>query len=252
MHETPLILTHTPRAPLERLDPRTKLVGLAMWLVCVVSTPVGAWWGFAAYTLVLLCLLVLNARLLGRFAKRLAPAVPPLLLLCLLLPLFRGGRPVWAWGPLTVTHEGLLTAVRLGWVALLSVGGAALLWASTRPELLSQGLRGVGVPQSIVNVLAFMLRYLDVLRPELHRLLDARESRLIGPHRRRRLTALAQLVGNLLLRAYERAERVADAMAARGFTGRWRTFHRPHFHARDALALLLLAAVLAPLRLALA
>ena len=233
MHEKPLILTEAPRAFLERIEPRVKLVCVAAWATCVVTVAGGGWRLFGIYGGILAVLLATNHRLAGKFIRRLGPALPAIVLLCLLLPFVKRGEAIWQLGFLTITREGLDAGLRIATAATLCVGGIALVWASTRQEALLLGLRGVGMPALFVGMLSFMLRYLEVLRPELHRLTDARAARTIGPAGPGRLRSGANVVGALFLRAHDRAERVADAMAARGYTGQLRTFQTPHFHIHD-------------------
>jgi cobalt/nickel transport system permease protein len=249
MHEQRLVLTDASAAPLERIEPRAKLFCLAVWVVCLVTVPAGHYGLMAVYGLLLAIVLAANIRLAGKFLRRFAPAVPPIIAAAVLLPFFKEGDVLWRLGPLAASRPGVAAGLRVAAVASLCVAAVALVWASTRQELLLQGLRGVGLPAMFVSVLAFMLRYLEVLRPELHRLTDARAARTISRHRPDRLRSSANLVGVLFLRAHDRAERVADAMAARGYTGTLHTFHRPHFHARDVIAGVLFAGAVIALRI---
>ena len=250
MHEKPLILTAAPRAFLERIEARVKLVCVAVWVVCVVTVPRGNVAVVGVYATILLILLALNRSLAGRFVRRFGPGLPAIVLICALLPLFKAGDIVWQWGIISVTREGLDTALRVGSAAVLCLGAVALVWASTPQEALLIGLRGVGAPGLLVGVLGFMLRYLEVLRPELHRLTDARAARTIGVGGPGRLRSGASVIGTLFLRAHDRAERVADAMVARGYTGRLRSLQTPHFHGRDVVVLIVFPAVLIGLRVA--
>ncbi len=236
MHEKTLILTETPPALLERLEPRVKLICVAVWALCIVTAPPQRWPLLVANVAILALLLATNRRLIGRFVRRLLPALPAILGICLFLPFLQPGEAVWKMGFLTITRPGLETAAQVGSVAALCLVAVALLWASTRRDQLLVGLRGVGLSAIFVGMLAFMLRYLDVLRPELHRLTDARAARTIGPRGPGRLRSGAHIIGALFLRAHDRAEQVADAMAARGYTGELRGLHTPHFHRRDILA----------------
>ena len=251
MHEKPLILTAAPQAPLEGLDPRVKLLCVAVWAVCVVTVPSGRFVLMGVYAAILAAVLATNPRLVGKFLRRFAPALPALALFCLLLPFFREGEVLWEWGVVGITREGLMIAARVGSVATLCVGAIALVWASTTQDMLLGALRGLGVPAVFVGILGFMLRYLEVLRPELHRLTDARAARTIGRGGPGRLRSGANVVGTLVLRAHDRAERVADAMAARGYTGRLRTFQHTHVGALDIAAGVAFAAAVILLRVAL-
>ena len=75
----------------------------------------------------------------------------------------------------------------------------------------------------LVAMLAFMYRYIFILWDELARLRHARDARDFGfGSFRMRWVANAQLIGLLLLRAMERAERTHHAMLARGWDGSMR------------------------------
>jgi cobalt/nickel transport system permease protein len=93
-------------------------------------------------------------------------------------------------------------------------------------------LRRLRVPPLLVTTLALMHRYLFVLVEESERMRRARASRtfrhsghpgpskrsgLWGPGRRIHWHVLGSVVGQLFLRASERAERIYDAMCARGW-----------------------------------
>jgi cobalt/nickel transport system permease protein len=233
---------------LEHVDPRIKIAALPVWAFCVVTVPEGRFMLVAEYGLILLLLLAANRRLLGKFLRRLGPALPMLLLLCVLLPFFKPGRALWSAGPLEITEQGVAVALRVATAALLCVGAMSLVWASTSEAGLLTGLRGVGLPAAFVGVIGFMIRYLHVLRPELHRLTDARAERTIGPHGPGKLRSGANVLGALFLRAHDRAERVADAMAARCFTDRPRMLHPDHWHGQDIACGVLFTVVIVSLR----
>jgi cobalt/nickel transport system permease protein len=75
----------------------------------------------------------------------------------------------------------------------------------------------VGVPAVLVTVLALMSRYISVLGDEAERLERARRSRTFVSRRRLDWSALAALVGQLFIRATNRAERIYAAMCSRGW-----------------------------------
>ena len=92
-----------------------------------------------------------------------------------------------------------------------------LLTATPRvSEVLSVLLR-LKVPRLLVTTIAFAYRYLFVVFDEMGRLRPARRSRTFLPRRRAAWASSATIAGRLFVRASERAERVALAMAARGW-----------------------------------
>ncbi len=85
-------------------------------------------------------------------------------------------------------------------------------------------LRRLRVPAVIVAILGFMNRYVFVVWDELDRLRTARQMRSFGHSGLiARWESLAQLLGMLLIRSFNRAERIHGAMEARGWDGevRW-------------------------------
>jgi cobalt/nickel transport system permease protein len=78
-------------------------------------------------------------------------------------------------------------------------------------------LREARVPGLLITTIALMHRYLFVLVEEADRIRRARASRTFARQRGARWQALSTVVGQLFVRASERAERIYDAMCARGW-----------------------------------
>ena len=75
------------------------------------------------------------------------------------------------------------------------------------------------MPQLMVQIMQFMLRYADVIGSELHRMRIARESRAFVARDLRQARVVAASAGALFIRSYERGERVHLAMLSRGYDG---------------------------------
>lgn len=78
-------------------------------------------------------------------------------------------------------------------------------------------LKMVRVPGLLITTIALMHRYLFVLADEAERMRRARASRTFARGRRFQWRGSASVVGQLFVRASERAERIYDAMCARGW-----------------------------------
>ena len=78
-------------------------------------------------------------------------------------------------------------------------------------------LQTVRVPSLLITTIALMHRYLFVLADEAERMRRARASRTFARGRHFQWRTLASVVGQLFIRATERAERIYDAMCARGW-----------------------------------
>jgi cobalt/nickel transport system permease protein len=111
---------------------------------------------------------------------------------------------------------------------VLTVGAALALVACTGMYRLGAGLEQLGVPRVFVMQLLFLYRYLFVVADEGLKMMRGVELRA-GGRRSLRLRVYSSLIGHLLLRSMDRAERVYRAMVARGFDGEIRVLRRSSF-----------------------
>ncbi len=151
-------------------------------------------------------------------AKRMVVEVP-FALFALLIPFVATGPRVVVWG-VEVSQPGVVAAGALLAKATLGVVASLLLAATTEADQLLFGLQRLRLPSQLVQIMGFMVRYLDVVTAELSRTLTAMRSRGADPRSPRHWPALAQALGSLFIRSYERGERVHLAMLSRGYTGR--------------------------------
>ena len=101
---------------------------------------------------------------------------------------------------------------------------ALMALVSTIPASdLGRALRGVGAPTTLSHLFLFTYRFVHVIARERSRLAWAMKIRGFAPRTNlHTYKAYASLVGMVLVRSWERAERVHRAMLCRGFQG---TFH---------------------------
>ncbi len=234
---------YRPRAGVVHgLDPRVKLGLTLAFIVTTALTPPGAW---PVY--IVLCALALATALLselgvGYVLKRALFALP--FALAALPVLFTtAGAPLLTLPPfaLTLTAAGLARFTGIALKSWLSVQMAVILVGSTHfPDLLL-AMRALKIPRLLAAIVGLMWRYLFVLADEALRLLRARESRSAVPfeaYGRRvggrllwRARVAGGMVGNLFLRAFDRADRIYAAMLARGYDGDVRALPRPPLRA---------------------
>ena len=77
--------------------------------------------------------------------------------------------------------------------------------------------RQLYMPRLLVTTLALMHRYLFVLSDESARMRRARACRTFSPRKRMAWRTLSTVIGQLFIRASDRAQRIYDAMRARGW-----------------------------------
>lgn len=145
-----------------------------------------------------------------------------LLLLFVTLPFTIEGRTVLSLGPLSASAEGFARAAVLAGKVTASVLLIALLIGGQDLLHLGRALAGLGLPEPLVRLFIATARYIGVIGAEARRLHDAMRAR--GFRARSNLhtwRSFGYLIGMLLVRALERADRVEDAMRLRGFSGRY-------------------------------
>lgn len=233
------------------LDPRTRLLGAFAAVVAVA---------------LLSSLPVLAAAALGAFALALAagPAAAALmrrlvhlegfmLVLLALLPFTVPGTPLFGAPPLVASTEGLVRAVEI----LLKVNACGFLvfalLGGLEPVRIGAAALALKAPERLVQLFLLVVRYGGVLRAETARLQEAMRARAFVPRSSLHTRSLhtwrtyGHMLGMVLVRALERAERVSEAMRCRGYSGRLPVpAERPAFGPADlAFALMLAAAILA-------
>lgn len=205
-------------SPLHVLPPHAKLVGLVAFVLLTVSVPSGAHAALLAL-LVLAAAVLASARVPARHVLPRLAVEAPFAVFALLLPFVAVG-PRIDLGPLRVSEAGLEAAVALLLKGTVGVLAAVTFAVTTRPRDLVRALQHLRVPDPLVLIASFMVRYVDVVADQLRRMRVARASRGFTPRSVRAWPALASGTGALFIRSYERGERVHLAMLSRGWAGR--------------------------------
>lgn len=117
--------------------------------------------------------------------------------------------------------------------SILSVTAMALVTMTTPfPDFL-RALEQCRIPRLFVMFLAFLYRYAAVLGKEIARVERGWSSRTFGRFWWREGARLGHVLATLLMRSYERGERVYAAMLARGFSDHMPTMRLLHFGIDD-------------------
>jgi cobalt/nickel transport system permease protein len=198
---------------LQRLDPRVKLAGLAALLVSAVASR-------RLWLLIALFLLAVILAIVSRIPLR-------LLALRVWLPVlaFTGAIALPA---LLLTPHGSKSAAFLILRAETAASLAFLLLLSTLWNRLLYAFHFFRVPALVVGVLAMTYRYIFLFLETARTMLEARQTRLVGPlepAQQRRLAVSS--VGVLLNRTFQLGGEVHTAMLARGFRGELRLLDGP-------------------------
>lgn len=220
-------------SPVHRLDARAKALATAAFLGVLASygrLEVSALLPCALYPVVLASLGGVPA---GLVARKVLLGLPFLLVLGAFLPLLERA-PALELGGRTVS-AGWLAFLSLLLRGTLAVAASTVLVAATGLGDLGAALHRLGLPRAFVQQLLLLHRYLFLLGEETERRLAARALRAHG--RPLRWAEFPAFAGPLLLRSWERAERVHAALLARGFRGTLPARTSPRFGRREWLFL---------------
>lgn len=205
---------------IHRLDPRVRVV------TAVVFSAVVALSGrleVAGVGVLLALLGAVSARLPATAVLRRLTAVNVfIVLLALLLPFSVEGRSILKLGSYSYTIEGLRKVALIALKANAVVLGFTVLLGTMEITSLGHALSHLRVPAKFSHLLLFTVRYIEVLRHEYLRLARAMRVRRfrpgVNPHTYR---SLGYLVGMLVVRSFDRSERIISAMKCRGFRGKF-------------------------------
>ena len=205
-------------SPIHRAPAHLKVVALLGFVLVVVATPRDWFPAYAAFLAVIVGVIAVSRVPPTYILKRMVVELP-FVVFAVLLPFVAHGPRIELLG-LSLSESGLLAAWGLLAKGTLGVLASLTLAATTEPHDLLAGLERLRMPQLLVQIMSFMVRYLDVVTTEMHRMKVARESRGFTPRNPRHWPVLARSAGALFIRSYERGERVHLAMLSRGYTGR--------------------------------
>ncbi len=217
---------------IHRLDPRVKLIAAmpVAVLVALMQDIAGPARGLAL-AVALAALARLNVR---KVLARLAVVNVFVLMLWAFLPFSHPGEEVFAIGPLGATREGLLLAAAITLKTNAIVLATMALLGTSQVMDLAHALVHMRFPAKLVHLFFFFYRYLGVLHDEYARLRTAMKVRAFKPRTSAHTyRSYAWLLGMLLVRSYERSERIYQAMLCRGFHGHFPVLHHFRLHALD-------------------
>lgn len=220
------------------LDTRVKWVGVVVIACVVLSIPIFTWAVYILLFSILTSLAIATQLPLKEVFRRTFLIEIPVLLILLPLP-FITETPlfvnfsVWEWS-LRISIPELMRIAALMLRSWLLIFSMVIFTMTTAPDVVFSSLTSFGVPSVLINIILLMWRYLSLFMDLAHTMADARALRSISSvkdiHSRLSRTGLnikyrGAMIGSMFVRAYERSERVYQAMLLRGFDGSVRAIH---------------------------
>lgn len=205
---------------IHNLDPRIKVVSLAVFSIVIAVC--SRWPALILGLLIALSLVLLSRLPLRTICMRLIVVNGLIFFLWLFLPFSFKGETVFTVGPFHATREGVLFAALLTLRSNIILIACICVASTTSILAIGCAMRQLRLPGKIVQLFFFTYRYLHVIYLEYLRLAKALKIRGFQPNTRvHTYRTYAYLIGMLLVRSYERSERIRNAMLCRGFRGRF-------------------------------
>ncbi len=217
------------KSVVHKMDPRTKLVMLVVYIVALFVAEswisYGVMFGF-------LCLTIGISRIpVKSIVRGMKPLVIILLFTAILNIFFTSGETVLVafWG-IEITLEGLVRAFFMVTRILMLIAGTFLLTYTTSPISLTDGLESLLSPlkkiKMPVHELAMMmciaLRFIPTLIEETDKIMSAQKARgadFESGKLMQRVKALVPVLVPLFISAFRRADELATAMECRCYHG---------------------------------
>ncbi len=238
-----------------RLDPRTKLM---MVVVYIVALFLAKWWVSYGVMLAFLVTAVVLSRIKPKALLRgLKPLIVIMIFTALINLFYSEGEVLVKIWIFRITREGIMQAIFLVLRIMMLVTGTFMLTYTTSPIALTDGMESLLSPlkklrfpvHELSMMMSIALRFIPTLIEETDKIISAQKARgadFETGNVFRRAKALIPILVPLFVSAFRRADELATAMECRCYHGgEGRTkLKQLHYRTRDVLTLLLGAALL--------
>ena len=209
-----------------RLDPRTKIVLLIVYIVALFQAV--SWWSYALVAFVTVLAMILGHITPKNIFKGLKPMLFIIVLTALLNIFYTQGTPVAeGW---IITWEGIDRSVKMILRIVLLITGTFLLTYTTSPMALTDGMELLFAPlkklrfpvHEMTIMMSMALRFIPTLIEETDKIMSAQKARgadFETGSLLQRAKALLPILVPLFVSAFRRADELAVAMESRCYHG---------------------------------
>jgi energy-coupling factor transport system permease protein len=241
---------------IHKLDPRVKLLATLVFIVSLFITT-----NYIAYVVaaIFLVTMVKLSKVPLKFILKGLKAIFMILALTVIFNLFlTQGEPLVSFWKITITKEGLRTAILMAVRLVFLIIGSSLMTLTTTPNQLTDGmekglspLKKIKVPvHEIAMMMSIALRFIPILLEETDKIMKAQAARGADFDEGgiiKKAKSLIPILVPLFVSAFRRANDLAMAMEARCYYGGdGRTKMKPlKYKGKDYVAYIILAVYLA-------
>lgn len=220
--------------PVHKLDPRVKLLVLLVFILTILSSGRYEVSGLVPFIIFPVYLMTSGNIPVNYIMKKILYVSPFALMIGVFNPLF-DTNIIMMLGSMGVSG-GWISFVSIMIRFGLTVSAALAVIACTGFNNICFAISRLGAPNIFSVQLLFLYRYIFVLTEEAARVVRARNLRSFDG-RGKGIRSYGPMLGNLLLRTINRAERIHNAMLSRGFDGNIRIMKRYSFGLKEVIFL---------------
>lgn len=213
---------------LHSADPRVKIILTFIYMTVLFLVETFA--GFFMFALFTLLAIVSSSIPLKYTLKGLKPVMFIVIFAAIVNIFTVPGTPIFEYGFLKITYEGLEMAAKMALRLGLLIVGASLLTLTTTPILLTDAiekllgpLKRIGVPaHEIAMMMTIALRFIPTLLDETEKIMKAQSARgadFDTGNLMQRAKSFVPILVPLFISAFRRADELAMAMEARCYRG---------------------------------
>lgn len=218
------------KSPIHRLDPRTKLIILVIYIVALFLAV--NWISYGLMLVFLAVCIAVSSVPLKSFVRGLKPLMFVLAFTVVLNLFFTTGEgtPLVDFWVITIYSEGITRAVFMLLRILMLIAGTFLLTYTTSPISLTDGLESLLKPLRVIRVpvhelsmmMCIALRFIPTLIEETDKIMSAQKARgadFENGNLLQKVKALVPILVPLFVSAFRRADELATAMECRCYQG---------------------------------
>lgn len=214
---------------IHRLDPRTKLIMLVVYIVALFTA--SGWIAYGVMFAFLLFCILISRIPIKNIVRGLKPLVFILVFTAILNLFLTDGETAWfEFWVLKITKEGTFRALMMLLRILMLVSGTFLLTYTTSPIALTDGLESLLSPlkklrlpvHELAMMMCIALRFIPTLIEETDKIMSAQKARgadFETGNLMQRVKALVPILIPLFISAFRRADELATAMECRCYHG---------------------------------
>ena len=208
------------KSQLHELSPQLKILATLLIVISIAFSKIINPFQIISHAVIVFLIIRFSNIPLKTYLKRLTLDIP-FILFALFLPFLSSGNNdmVFTLFTFEIYRTGLLEMFAILFKATAGLSMGIVLTATTTNIELIYGLQKLKLPLIIIAIMSFSIRYIDVFIDEFKRVKISMQSRGYIEKGIKTLLPIAYASGAMLIRGYERGERVYLSMISRGFTG---------------------------------